>query len=271
MPRIAFKLEYKGKNFSGSQYQVGVRTVQGELEKALSTFARSPITAIFSGRTDAGVHAKGQVVHCNWPDEEPLDLWRFCWALNGILDRDASVVVAQVVPEDFHARFSATERSYVYKVLNRPNRSALLSETYHFIPQKLDVDSMREAASAVLGEHDFTAFKSTNSDRVSSVCRVTRAELLSLGEGLLEFHISANHFVYNMVRIIVGTLIEIGLGKKQSGSLREALETKERDLAGPTAPPWGLCLDSIEYPEAYKLFKPGVQEAQISTLSGDQL
>jgi tRNA pseudouridine38-40 synthase len=271
MTRVALKLEYHGKNFSGSQYQVGVRTVQAELEKALSIYARSPITAIFAGRTDAGVHAKGQVVHCDWSNEEPLDLWRFCWALNGILQRDMAVVVAQVVPKDFHARFSAIKRSYVYRILNRPNRSALLSNDHHFVPQTLDLAAMREAAAALPGEHDFNAFKSTNSDRVSSVCRVERAELLSLGEGLLEFHITANHFVYNMVRIIVGTLIEIGLGKKQSGSLSKALSIKERDLAGPTAPPWGLCLDSVEYPASYELFAPGVREIQISTLSGDQL
>jgi tRNA pseudouridine38-40 synthase len=245
--------------------------VQGELEKALSTYARAPMTALFAGRTDAGVHAKGQVVHCDWSDEEPLDLWRFCWAMNGILQRDMSLVVAQMVPPEFHARFSATKRSYVYRVLNRPNRSALLRDDHHFIPQSLDLDAMRTAAAALPGEHDFTAFKSTNSDKVSSVCRVERSELLSLGEGVLEFHITANHFVYNMVRIIVGTLIEIGLGKKQSGSLSEALSTKERDLAGPTAPPWGLCLDSVEYPASYKLFAPGVREIQISTLSGDQL
>jgi tRNA pseudouridine38-40 synthase len=254
MTRIALLLEYHGKKFCGSQYQRGVRTVQGELESALSVLAKEQVGASFSGRTDSGVHARGQVVHFNWPVDE-VDLWRLNWSLNGILGNDLSVTAAQIVPPDFHARFSATNRQYVYRILNRPQRSALLRDTYHFVPFALNVDAMSRASGDILGEHDFSSFKSTNSDRVSTICRVQQIELLNLGEGVLELWITANHFVYNMVRIIVGTLVEIGLGKRTPDCIRAALTGSNRDLAGPTAPAWGLCLNSVQYPGHYELFE----------------
>ena len=257
--KIAFLIEYGGEKFCGSQYQVGVRTVQAELEKALAMLARTPVTAFFAGRTDSGVHAAGQVVHCVWPLAD-ADLWDVTWRLNGILPADVSVRAAQFVPDDFHARFSAVSRQYVYRILNHPQRSALLRGTHYFLPLPLDVAAMAEAARHLVGEHDFSAFKSTNSDRASTVCRVSRSEILKIGEGVLEIWVASNHFVYNMVRIIVGTLIEIGLGKKRPETLVEALALKSRELTGPTAPPWGLCLDSVTYPDTYKLFAPGSME-----------
>lgn len=255
--RIALRIEYHGRRFCGSQFQVGVRTVQSELESAVGTFLRLPerkAKIIFSGRTDSGVHATGQVVHFDVADEN-IDLWRLCWAVNGILRDDLSISAAQVVPETFHARFTAINRTYVYRLLNRSQRSALLKDTHYFIPFELDLTRMQSAASQLIGSHDFAAFKSTNSDNSTTRCRVRHAELLKLGEGKLEFCISANHFVYNMVRIIVGTLIEIGLGKRPMTDLGDALSERERQKAGPTAPPWGLSLESVEYPEEYELFK----------------
>jgi tRNA pseudouridine38-40 synthase len=254
--RIAMQIEYDGGKFCGSQFQSGVRTVQDELEKALTVYLRSPERRRihFSGRTDTGVHASGQVVHFDATEEAANDLWRLCWALNGILKNDLSVVRAQVVSDDFHARYKAERRTYAYRILNRRQRSALLRDNHAFIPFPLDVDLMTQTAQALVGEHDFSAFKSTNSDTGTTICRVERAQILNLGEGKLEFWICANHFVYNMVRIIVGTLIEIGLGKRPSTDLVEALTGKERHQAGPTAPPWGLCLESVEYPSKYGLF-----------------
>lgn len=252
--RLALLIEYFGKPFHGSQYQVGVRTVQSELETALSTLARSPVTAVFSGRTDTGVHAAGQVVHCEWPEEDEFDTRRFCWAMNGILAKDLSVVDAVVVSSDFHARRSAKEREYVYRILNRPQRSPLLKNTHYFVRAPLDAEAMKAATGMLLGHHDFSAFKSSNSDNSSTECEIRRADLLKLGEGRLEFWIVADHFVYNMVRIIVGTLIEIGLGKMQPEAMSQALAAKARDLAGPTAPAWGLTLNSVKYPESFHLF-----------------
>ncbi len=257
MVRVALKVEYNGRRFCGSQFQLGQRTVQDELEKAVGTYMRLPdrrAKVIFSGRTDSGVHARGQICHCDLPDEA-LDLWRFCWALNGIVPDDMSITDVAIVPDDFHARYSATKRSYAYRILNRAQRSALLKDTHYFIPFELNLNSMARAAESLIGSHDFAAFKSANSDTTSTICRVGSAQILNLGEGKLEFCISANHFVYNMVRIIVGTLIEIGLGKRPMTDLEKALSTKQRSQTGPTAPPIGLCLESVEYPESYELFK----------------
>lgn len=254
MVRIALLVEYLGKDFHGSQYQAGVRTVQLELEKALSAVLRTAIRVVFSGRTDSGVHAVGQVVHFDLEDTDP-DLWRLCWSLNGILDRDLSVRAAQIVPDSFHARFTARRRQYVYRILNVPQRSALLKDTHYFVPLKLDLKAVNIACPMLLGRHDFSSFRSTNANPSSAICDVSRSELLNLGEGRLEFWIAADHFVYNMVRIIVGTLVEIGLGRQAPESLEKALSGGGRNLAGPTAPPWGLTLNSVEYPEAYNLFE----------------
>lgn len=249
-------IEYFGKHFHGSQFQVGVRTVQADLEAALETYLHKRTPALFSGRTDTGVHALGQVVHLDIDDsEKELDLWRFVWALNGIMKSDLSVRAAQVVPDEFHARYHATRREYVYRFLNRPQRSALLKDNHYFIPRPLALDAMQEAAQALLGMHDFVGFRSTNSDKSSTICHVERAELLNKGEGQLEFWIAADHFVYNMVRIIAGTLIEVGLGKRAPESLAVALQAKDRNLAGSTAPSWGLTLQSVKYPDKYNLFQ----------------
>lgn len=312
VPRIAFSLEYHGKRFHGSQLQVGVRTVQSELENAFRILAKQPLRVHLSGRTDAGVHAAGQCFHVDWPDGvapansasaaaskaaddarlahandaetagetssahangaetagvvrvagvdaaaggEGLDLWRLARALNGIMKGDIAVVGAQIVDDNFHARYSATQRQYVYRILNRPQRSALLKDTHYHIPYALDAKAMQDGALRLLGTHDFAAFRSSNSEQVSTICTVSRSEILQLDDGRLEFWIAADRFVYNMVRIIAGTLTEIGLGKRTLESLEAALEQGDRDLSGPTAPPWGLTLHSVRYPQNYKLFE----------------
>ena len=211
MARVALLVEYLGKNFHGCQYQLGLRTVQSDLESALSTYLRKPTKVIFSGRTDSGVHASGQIAHTDIQVED-LDIWRLLWALNGILKNDLSIRNAQIVPDTFHARFEATKRQYVYRLLNRPQRSAILKNNHYFIPRPLDIHSMQMAAQNLLGRHDFSSFRSSNADKTNTICEVSRAEMLNKGEGQVEFWIAADHFVYNMVRIIVGTLVDIGLG-----------------------------------------------------------
>lgn len=268
VPRLAIQIEYFGKAFCGSQMQLGVRTVQAELEQSLGIFFRTrgervPVT--LAGRTDSGVHASGQVGHFDIDDRfvvaaglstelSPLDLNRMSWALNGILTSDLSVRAAAVADRNFHARHSAIRRGYVYRILNRPQRSALHQDDSCFLPGELDIGCMQRACRDILGRHDFTAFRSSNADPTGSVCRVERSELLSLGEGELEFWITADHFVYNMVRIIVGTLLEIGLGKRPETALSHALESKDRQQAGPTAPARGLCLKSVIYPAEFDYF-----------------
>ena len=256
--KIALLIEYFGSDFHGSQAQgKDIRTIQSVLEAAVTTWLRlkEPARLVFSGRTDSGVHALGQVAHFNLPSDysgqQPLDMQAFCWGLNGILPVDLSVRAATPVDPAFHARFTAIERKYVYRILNHKQRSPLLKDTHYFIRHPLEIKSMQESITCLPGSHDFIAFKSTNSDRMTTVCAVSSAQLLHLGEGELEFSITANHFVYNMVRIIAGTVIEIGLNKKAAPSLELALRKRERQLAGPTAPARGLCLVSVKYPPPY--------------------
>lgn len=257
--RIALLIEYTGKKFHGSQYQEGVLTVQQELERALTILWGEPVRAIFSGRTDTGVSARGQVVHVDLPAFRPPlsepEIFDLLWRINGIVVKELSVVSMVNAPENFHARYSACEREYVYRILNRSQRSSLLKDTHYFVRQPLDLKAMSCATQALLGEHDFGSFKSSNSDTSASICRVRRAELLNLREGQLEFWIAADHFVYNMVRIIVGTLIDIGLGKRGVESVSEALAKQDRALTGPTAPPWGLTLNAVRYPDHFRLFQ----------------
>lgn len=257
--KIALLIEYTGKKFHGSQYQEGVLTVQQELERALAILFGQPLRAIFSGRTDSGVNARGQVVHVVLPEGRQAlsrsEIFDLTWRLNGIIIKEMSVTALDNAPSDFHARFSASEREYVYRILNRSQRSALLKDTHYFVRQPLDLKAMRSAASSLLGRHDFASFKSSNSDNSSTICTVRRAELLNLREGELEFWIAADHFVYNMVRIIVGTLIDIGLGKRGVEAVEQALASHDRLLTGPTAPPWGLTLNAVRYPDHFQLFQ----------------
>lgn len=215
---------------------------------------RRPVRVILSGRTDAGVHAVGQVVHFDL-EEFDGDFYKFLWALNGILPQDLAAHQGTLVPDNFHARFSATERIYVYRILNRLQRSPLLAQNHYLVRQQLDAESMISAAQCLLGTHDFTSFRASNGDATSPICSVSRAQMLRLGEGQLEFWIGANHFVYNMVRIIVGTLVEIGLGKRAPESLSEALSGRDRNLSGVTAPAHGLTLQMVKYPDNLRLFE----------------
>lgn len=263
--RIALLIEYSGKHFHGSQYQGGVRTVQDELEKAFAVLTRDTSSRVsLSGRTDAGVSAAGQVAHVDLL-EEPLSPDRISdliWRLNGVLASDLSVTRIDNVPESFHARRSARAREYVYRILNKPQRSALLKDTHLHVRQPLDLAPMQEAAACLLGRHDFSAFRSTSRNPPGEIaspdCLVSRSEILNLREGVLEFWICADHFVYNMVRIIVGTLIDIGLGKRGADCVSRALEEQDRTLTGPTAPPWGLTLNAVRYP-GFSLWSSGNQ------------
>lgn len=255
--KIALLIEYLGKNFCGSQAQKNSRTVQSVLEEALNVWLRppKPVKVVLSGRTDSGVHAIGQVAHFDLPQgylgHGTLDMQALCWGVNGILPTDLSLRAAAFVDPAFHARFSANERKYIYRILNQKQRSPFFKDTHYFIRQPLIIENMQQAINFLPGSHDFAAFKSSNSDRLTTVCSVSHAQLLHLGEGELEFSMTANHFLYNMIRIIVGTLVEIGLNKRDVQSLKIALEEGKRQLAGPTAPPWGLCLVSVKYPPPY--------------------
>lgn len=259
--RIALLIEYSGKEFHGSQYQEGVRTVQDEIEKAFAILTKTKSRLHFSGRTDTGVSASAQVAHIDLPCPhiEGLSkpqMFDLIWRLNGILPKDVAIAELVNVDKSFHARHSAREREYVYRILNKPQRSALLKDTHLLVRQPLDLQIMQDAAARLVGRHDFSAFRSTSDDISSPICTINRAELLNLREGVLEFWIAADHFVYNMVRIIVGTLIDIGLGKRGADAISQALLEPNRSLTGPTAPPWGLTLNAVRYP-GFSLWSSG--------------
>jgi len=229
--RYSLVVEYVGWGFCGSQIQPGVKTVQSELENALKKLLQCDIKVIFSGRTDKGVHAKNQVVHFNVPFE--LNLNRFLYSLNAILSENLSVKSVQKADKNFHSQISAKFRWYRYVINNRPQRSVWLNKTSSHIYEKLDLQSMQTALNYLIGKHDFTGFKKVNSPNPVKECIMYHA-VISEKAGVINIDLIANRFLYNMVRIIAGTLIEIGKGLYPPEYMLKILEAKDRTMAGPT-------------------------------------
>lgn len=246
LSRIALGIEYDGSVFSGWQTQLNphLRTVQECVEKALSSIADHPVTVFCAGRTDAGVHARGQVIHFDVKVERPLKAWVL--GANAQLPPQIAVQWAQRVPEDFHARFSALSRRYRYVILNAPVRSALYSQfvTHHRYP--LDADAMHAAGQHLLGERDFTSFRAMACQSRTPMRNVTELTVHKVGQHVV-IEIEANAFLLHMVRNIVGVLLEIGEGKKPLQWTSELLALKDRTRAAPTAPPSGLSLIRVRY------------------------
>lgn len=239
---IKLTIEYDGTDFYGWQVQPGMRTVQGVLEEKLRTLLRRPVNLIGAGRTDAGVHALGQVA--NFHTDSPLDtesLWR---GLNSLLPHD--VVVHQVVevPQGFHARFDAKARRYCYRIALRPR--AIGRQYVWMVRYSLDLSKVEAASEPLLGRHDFTSFSTSDPEVKSFDCTVTELKWREEGEELV-LDIEADRFLQAMVRTIVGTLVEVGRGKLPVDYVGYILEAKDRKLAGPTAPARGLCLMEVKY------------------------
>ena len=255
--RIALRVEYDGRDFAGWERQPGARTVQAKLEHALGRVAAHGIHTTCAGRTDAGVHAHGQVVHF---DSTSLRTAR-SWVLgaNANLPRDISVTWAGTVDSAFHARFSARSRHYQYIILNRPVRSALLRGRVTWASQRLDESSMQGAAEYLLGEHDFTAYRAVACQARNPVRTIYRLDVCRYGEILL-VDVVANGFLHHMVRNIVGVLMAVGIGKKEPDWAREVMESRDRTRGGITAPPDGLYLLGVDYPVHYgipRVLAPG--------------
>ncbi|OHD65655.1 MAG: tRNA pseudouridine(38-40) synthase TruA [Spirochaetes bacterium RBG_13_51_14] len=243
--RLAILVEYDGTGFNGWQIQNGGRTVQGEFEKAIQILFKEKTRVVASGRTDSGVHALGQVVH--FDTENDISLQRICIGLNGILPRDVSVKNAYQVPCGFHARFSTVERTYRYLIYNHPSRTPFMMNRAMWVHEKLDRDYMRAAAGFLVGEMDYSSFcKKREVRNVNPIRRIEKIDIRRDGE-LLTFDISGNAFLHNMVRIIVGTLVE--MNKKNAGpqSILEIISKRDRDYSGATAPPYGLYLLKVEH------------------------
>lgn len=245
--RLALLLEYDGTAYGGSQYQKNAPSVQGTLERALSRLTSEPIRVALAGRTDAGVHARGQVASFLTASRHSIDT--FVRGMNALLPPDITVQAAAEVPPHFNPRRHALRRWYRYSLYLRPQRSALLRHLVWHVGQTLDLDAMSRAARALLGPHDFASFAPPSEARRGSTRReVFRAELvLKPGASLACFDIEANAFLQRMVRRIVGTLVEVGLGKRTVGEFRGLVERPVPGAAAATAPPRGLCLMKVRY------------------------
>jgi len=241
-----FKLtiEYDGTNYHGWQIQKNDRTVQQEIETALFTMTGERITLAGSGRTDAGVHALGQV--SSFTSKTKLTPDNFQNGLNSLIPDDIIIRECYPVDKQFHARFSAKSKTYHYRILNRKTPSAVGRQYEWFISQKLDIEAMKAAVCHINGTHDFKAFEGTGSPRSHTTRSVITADI-ERDNDRIAFRIKANGFLRYMVRNLTGTLVDVGLLKINSGDVKSILASKDRSLAGPTAPPHGLFLVNVEY------------------------
>lgn len=247
-----FKLivQYDGTDFHGWQMQGDLRTVQGELSSALSLIEGREVVVHGSGRTDAGVHAEGQVASVKLDRDIAPEKLRA--AINGNVEKDVRIMSAEVVPEDFHARYSAREKTYRYRIVNGPVISPFWLRYAHHEARPLNLDWMKEIAELFLGEHDWTAFSSAQSDVETKVREVTRCEVSSHVDEraqslVFEITMSASGFLRYMVRSIAGTLLAAGRGEMDRALVLRALKEGDRSLVGATAPPQGLTLISVRY------------------------
>jgi tRNA pseudouridine38-40 synthase len=240
---VKLTIEYDGTNYHGWQRQADAPTVQQALEEAIAHVVGHAVTLYGSGRTDAGVHALGQVA--NFHTSSRISAERLPHAINANVAADVAVLRAEDVAADFHARYSAKRKTYRYSIVCRPVRPAVGSAFVHWHRFALDVAAMQRAAALFLGEHDFAAFES-HSEGEGSIRTVFRSEWLQDGERL-DYYVAANGFLYNMVRAMVGTLLEIGVGRRPPEDVTRLLDSRARALAGRTAPAKGLCLMQVEY------------------------
>lgn len=249
MYRIALGVEYVGTHYRGWQRQINqpdLPCVQAELERALACIANHPVTVFCAGRTDAGVHASGQVVHCDVTPDRPERAWVF--GCNANLPRDIRVLWAKIVPAEFDARRSALQRQYQYIIYNNPIRNSLLHEyaSWYYIP--LNVEQMHLAAQNWVGVHNFSSFRAAGCQSKSPVRELSAISVKRRGE-LVIVDILANAFLYHMVRNMVGTLCAIGSGHRPPAWAQEVLLAADRTKASVTAPPQGLYLSGVRYPE----------------------
>lgn len=264
--RYALGVEYDGTAFLGWQTQADGRSVQATLEAALSAVAVEAVAATAAGRTDAGVHATGQVVHFDTASPRPARAWVL--GVNSHLPEDVAVRWVAPVPSAFHARFSATGRAYRYLVCERGSRPAVGRRHAAWTHRPLDVAAMQAAADPLLGEHDFSAFRAAECQARSPVRTLRRLTIRRRGE-LIEFTVEANAYLHHMVRNLVGSLLVVGRGEAAREWPREVLAGRDRRRAGPTAPARGLTLTGVAYPSEFGIPPPpGAPMPECGTLPG---
>lgn len=247
MKRILLTVEYDGTNYAGWQRQINGLAVQQVLEEALQKATKERIVVTGASRTDAGVHALGQAVHFDTESRIPPEKYPF--VLNTMLPRDVRVHTGREVPEGFHARFMTCGKRYTYRIVNSRHASAIRRNTHVHVPLLLDLAPMQEAAKQLLGTHDYAAFQAAGGTAKTTIRTITSAELVQFGDEII-LTVEGDAFLYNMVRIIAGTLIEIGLGRRTVNAFSEAYATLDRLSLGVTAPPQGLELTKVYYPDA---------------------
>lgn len=245
MRNIKLTIEYAGTNYAGWQVQDKEhRTLQETLEKALQKILQKRVKIIGSGRTDAGVHAQAQVA--NFKTDSTIAIEKLQKALNAVLPDDISVVKTEEAGLDFHSRFSAKSKVYRYTILNRSSRPAILKDTVYFFSYPLNLKLMRKEARAILGKHNFQSFQAVDNKERGATRNIKNLEI-TRDKDFIYIDIEADGFLYNMVRNIVGTLIETGRGKLAVGSTKKILLARNRKCAGPTVPAKGLCLLEVKY------------------------
>lgn len=246
MSRVRLIVQYDGTSFAGWQVQPGARTVQGVLEEAVSRILGGErVRVSAAGRTDAGVHARGQVVSFSSLTERPIKAW--VQGLNRMLPSDVAVLEAAKVTEEFDPRRWSHGKRYVYRIWNGPTRAPLFARYAWEIATPLDARLMAESARALVGEHDFSSFQAAGCAAKTTVRVVESLEVEGAGGGEIAIDVRASAFLRHMVRNIAGTLVEVGLGRREPESVREVLEAKDRRMAGRTAPGRGLTLEEVYY------------------------
>lgn len=251
--RIALGIEYDGSRYAGWQYQHHALTVQQVVEQGVSAVADHPVTTVCAGRTDAGVHAVNQVVHFETKAQRTARSWIL--GTNANLADDVAVRWAQPVPEDFHARFSATARSYRYIILNRLTRPAILRNRVCWHHRGLNEEAMAEAARHLVGEHDFSSFRALACQAKHPVRTIEQLDVRRHGDYVV-IDVTANAFLHHMVRNIAGVLLAVGEGEHPAGWTAELLAARDRTVGGVTAPAAGLYLVGVHYPERFGLPAP---------------
>ncbi|MDP3704587.1 MAG: tRNA pseudouridine(38-40) synthase TruA [Legionellaceae bacterium] len=246
--RVALIVEYDGSQYHGWQAQTGLHTVQDRLERALTGIADHEVSVVCAGRTDTGVHATNQVVHFDSDKERGVRAW--IYGANSLLPKDMCVRFGKEMPDTFHARYSATARRYRYVIHNSPIRPALLQSNVTWQYRQLDHRVMHEAAQHLIGEHDFTSFRSVECQSKTPMRNVLSIHVKRKVD-LIIIDISANAFLHHMVRNIVGVLMAVGSGRKPVAWSHDVLLAKDRKLGAETAPPYGLYLVGVTYPAEF--------------------
>lgn len=244
MPTIKLILEYDGTAYAGWQRQPNQPTIQEAVETAIEGVAQTKVSVIGAGRTDAGVHALGQVASFRTDRDMPPHVWMR--ALNAHLPETIAVRSAAIMPENFHAQHSAKGKLYQYRILNRPDRPAVDRHYCWHVYKTLDDAAMNQAAMVLIGSHDFSSFETQQTENNDPICHIQRLSVFRQG-ALLLIEVYADRFLKQMVRSIVGTLVEVGLGKRSPGSLKTILDSRNRSASGKTAPPHGLFLVRVDY------------------------